>query len=265
MKIIVDEREIHVYNHLITLERIPSIQIEKEMLPLGDFLLTMDDDTPVLLYERKTFSDLFSSIKDGRYEEQSYRLLNDDRFSNKKDIIYLIEGMYSQITDKSEKKLLLSTITSLCFFKGFGVLRTNSVQDTSETILFMASKIQRDFDKGKVRHCNSTITEPSSYTSVVKKVKKDNITKDNIGEIMLCTIPGISSTVAGVIMSHVQKSLPRLIQLLEMNPEELEALKVGPSQRKISKKVIESMKSFLCDPLIRFSVLGHDHTQTADV
>ena len=34
----------------------------------------------------------------------------------------------------------------------------------------------------------------------IKKVKKENITEDNIGEIMLCQIPGISSVTSLAIM-----------------------------------------------------------------
>jgi ERCC4-type nuclease len=53
-----------------------NIVLSKEVLPLGDILFKTDNDTDILLIERKSFSDLLSSIKDGRYEEQSYRILN---------------------------------------------------------------------------------------------------------------------------------------------------------------------------------------------
>ena len=39
-----------------------------------------------------------------------------------------------------------------------------------------------------------------TYSSVIKKHKSKNITKENIGEIMLCQVPGISSTIAKKIM-----------------------------------------------------------------
>ena len=42
----------------------------------------------------------------------------------------------------------------------------------------------------------------ADYCHVVKKVKKDNITQENIGEIILCQIPGISSITAIAIMKH---------------------------------------------------------------
>lgn len=273
MKIIVDDRERDVYEHLQQIEKPDSITIEKQTLPLGDFFVVKDDETqtPVLLFERKSFSDLFSSIKDGRYEEQSFRLLNDVRFPYKKDIVYVIEGMYSQLRQPSDKKLLFSALTSLSYFKGFSVLRTNSTQDTAELILHMVGKIERDLKKGKTRHTwtihdtqdISSVSQPLSqlqtqppqdayqttqaYSSVVKTVKKENITKSNIAVIMLSQIPGISHTIATAIMNHADNSLTRLIQILETNPDELKELKIGEKQRKINKSCVVSLKNFLCD------------------
>ena len=69
-------------------------------LPIGDIVFTRDtntsnDPTPslhniIFIIERKTVNDLVSSIRDGRYEEQSFRL-NDLPLHNH-HILYLIEG-----------------------------------------------------------------------------------------------------------------------------------------------------------------------------
>jgi ERCC4-type nuclease len=244
MKIIVDERERTVLDHLRQLPHADAIVIESQVLPLGDFLVCQDDDTPVLLYERKSFADLLSSIKDGRYEEQSYRLLNDDRFPVKRDIVYVLEGAYSQLVRKEDKTMILSSLTSLMYFKGFSVLRTSSAQDTAETLLAMTDKLRRDFDRGKQRALGDCA--PSAYSGVVKKVKKDNITAENIGEIMLCQVPGISSTTARAIMEHVSHNMGTLIETLEERPEEIAALKIGEKQRKISKKHVDVLKTYLC-------------------
>jgi hypothetical protein len=48
------------------------------------------------------------------------------------------------------------------------------------------------------------------YVSGIKKVKKENITPDNIGEIMLCQIPGLSAATAISIMEKF-KTLSNLI------------------------------------------------------
>ena len=80
MKIIIDIREQKLYDQcwsILCSQPTPTtIQLEKDTLTLGDIHIKTDDDIDVLIIERKTFPDLISSIKDGRYEEQSYRLLN---------------------------------------------------------------------------------------------------------------------------------------------------------------------------------------------
>ena len=50
-----------------------NIRIEYLALALGDIIL-MEDNIEKIIIERKTINDLFASIKDGRYKEQSFRL-----------------------------------------------------------------------------------------------------------------------------------------------------------------------------------------------
>ena len=50
---------------------------------------------------------------------------------------------------------------------------------------------------------NVHINEPTkSYSGFVKTVKKENITQENISEIMLCQIPGISSIYAKSVLNY---------------------------------------------------------------
>ena len=75
------------------IEIIPSykeLEIVVESLPLGDVIICGNNKEEKILIERKSLSDLAASIKDGRYEEQSYRL-NGSPYHNH-NIIYLIEG-----------------------------------------------------------------------------------------------------------------------------------------------------------------------------
>jgi ERCC4-type nuclease len=271
MKIIIDERETALYEkcHSIIQGNVTSIQLSKQVLNLGDILIKTDEDKDVLLVERKSLSDLLSSIKDGRYEEQSYRLLHSSGYPSH-SIIYMIEGMFSQLRTLIEKKTVLSAITSLNFFKGFSVLRTCSIQETAENIVWMAEKIDRDFSKGKTpyylhRPIENIIIDnnenggetgnilnqgsqntPNNYCTVVKKVKKDNVTPENIGEIILCQIPGISSVTAIAIMKHFNSFL-HLITELQNNPTCLENITIenNGKMRKINKSSIQNIQSFL--------------------
>ena len=85
------------------------------------------------------------------------------------------------------------------------------------------------------------------YCSVIKKVKKDNITHDNIGEIMLCQIPGVSSVSAIAILGKF-KTLPELIKALQQDPTCLTGVTTcdaNGKSRKISKTTIETIVKYL--------------------
>lgn len=276
MKVIIDEREHELYEKcysIINTEgNATSIQLSKQVLAIGDILIKTDEDKDVLLIERKSFSDLLSSIKDGRYEEQSYRLTHSSGFPMH-NIIYLLEGMFSQLKSLTEKKIIYSSMSSLNYFKGFSVMRTANVRETAELIIWISCKIDKDLSKGKIPYysreprfletsdnseviikneeTSETIVqqEPSNYCTVVKKVKKDNITPANIGEIILCQIPGISSTTAIAIMKQFQ-SFPQFIEDVNKNPGLLDSIKIEGNGkiRKINKNCIESIKQFLLKP-----------------
>jgi hypothetical protein len=78
-------------------------------------------------------------------------------------------------------------------------------------------------------------------------VKKENITPDNIGEIMLCQIPGISSVTALAIMDKF-KTLPELIKQVEENNECLKDISYTNAKgqtRKINKTSIANIAKYL--------------------
>jgi ERCC4-type nuclease len=260
MKIIVDERETLLFeqcNLLLTLPNSPykNIQLTKKVLDLGDFILTRGDDEHVAIIERKTLQDLLASIKDGRYEEQSYRLANTVRDI---PVFYLIEGTISSLRSEQEKRLVYSVMASLHFFKGFQTLRTHSYTETAEMLICMADKIERNLQKGVplkrtlsqgVQGSQGTMApemDVANYCTVVKKVKKENITPENIGEIILSQIPGISSVTAVAIMKHFT-SISNLIDELKKSPARLENIQyeTNGKLRKINRTCIQSIITYL--------------------
>ena len=314
MKLVVDEREHELYEKLDILmcmqTRAGCVDLSKEVLPIGDVLIQTNEGKDVLIIERKTFADLLSSIKDGRYEEQSYRLLNSSGFPPH-SVFYLLEGMFSQLRTGLESKIIYSAMTSLQFFKGFSVHRAATIQESAEWILHMAEKIGREFSKGRIPYylsnaylgnlhkskngedascpknvlypfsnrqssnandltANETAnetgdvaepegaTEPvgsteltsSNYCTVVKKVKKDNVTPENIGEIILCQIPGISSVTAMAIMKEF-KTFPHLIEELQRNPQCIEKMTIETNgkTRKINKSSLDNIRKYLLQPV----------------
>ena len=253
MKVIVDERETALYELCINHENYAkdNFLLEKRVLQLGDILFTSDDESMTYLcIERKSFQDLLASIKDGRYTEQSYRLSN--CYPNPHNVVYLLEGMLSTVKDK---KTVISCIASLNYFKGFSVHRTVSMAETALYVLCMADKMSREFKKGNspmqqasmqqasVQQVSACVEAQSTdYCNVVKVSKKANITKENIGQLILMQIPGISSTIAIELMRPF-KSFIDFVDHIRTNPEYLSTVTV--KQRKIGSNIVKGIQEFI--------------------
>jgi crossover junction endonuclease MUS81 len=224
-----------------------------ESLPIGDIILSKNNED-LLIIERKSLSDLASSIKDGRYEEQSYRL-NGSSIHNH-NIIYLVEGdmqRLNQFKDRTDKTTLYSAMLSLNYYKGFSVLRSMNLDESALMICNIAYKINKMGNKPpfysniNMETTPQELQESQEYCNVVKKVKKENITEENIGEIMLCQIPGISSVSAIAIMKEF-KTINNLILRLNEDKDCVKHISYTNSKgqiRKISKNVIENIVLFL--------------------
>ena len=246
------------------------IRLISENLPLGDVII-QDNIEEKIIIERKTLSDLAASIKDGRYTEQSYRL--DGINHHNHNIIYLIEGdmaRYNIFKGRMDKTTLYSAMFSINYYKGFSTMRSNSLEETAFIITNMvykmlkadkepyygkpvvkeekqsASETHVDEEKEKEKEKEKEIDEGKDYCKVVKKVKKENINASNIGEIMLCQIPGVSSVTALAILEQF-KTLPRLILSLHEDPNCLKDISYVSSSgqvRKINKSSISTIVDY---------------------
>lgn len=253
MQIIVDIREhglIDKLREIASSNPTVPITIETSALLLGDVLVKINETNEIVLYERKSFTDLLASIRDGRYEEQSHRLTHTSGM-HPHNIIYVIEGVFSALRNPADKKIILSAMTSLSYFKGFSVFKTATVLETAELIWGMATKIRNEFEKGQTIPSYSTVEksdQPVSYSNFVKKSKRDNITPENIGEILLSQIPGISSHIAAEVLKHFDGSFIKLVMEIRTNPEKLDAIYLDAGlgkRRKLSSAVIQNIKLYL--------------------
>ena len=279
MNIRIDVREHELLskcqNTVAAVSNFKDLKFIVEQLPLGDIIIN-DGQNDIIIIERKTLSDLAASIKDGRYEEQSYRLNGIPHHNH--NIIYLIEGDFNRFNtfrERIDKQTLYSAMFSIHYYKGFSVMRSNSIEETALIVCNMAYKLNKDktrvayysniplnnekeqvADKDGDNNLETTVsstpnqTNTSSekdYCSVVKKVKKENVTPENIGEIMLCQIPGISSASALAILAKF-KTLPNLIRCVNEDPSCLNNIcttDVNGKSRKISKTSIATVINFI--------------------
>ena len=259
---------------LVAVPAFKDLKIVVEPLPLGDIIITTNrsdnENIDNIIVERKSLSDLASSIKDGRYDEQSYRLNGLPHHNH--NIVYLIEGdlaKFNSFKERIDKQTLYSAMFSINYYKGFSLMRSTSMDETAFIVCNMAYKIGKDHNKAPYfsqKAINSLISNPDlesgpsdiepstsipslskDYCSVIKKVKKDNITEENIGEIMLCQIPGISTVTALTIMEKY-KYLPNLVKCLQEDPDCLNGISTTDAKgksRKISKTTIDTIVKYL--------------------
>jgi ERCC4-type nuclease len=300
MIIQIDNREKHLIKILPSLLKMYDFDKQNtimiENIPLGDIVLykTEEDiknDNPIVIIERKSLTDLASSIRDGRYNEQSLRLHHTNTHNH--NIWYIIEGnvkYYSSKYTKVEPKALYSAMVSLNYYKGFTIFRTFDVVETAEFIIRSVDKIHREkklqpfYQNNESENYKKTTfldvhenksgeksilkdnidevinnKEPVSqfeqqqykndipYSNTVKKVKKENLTPENIGEVILSQIPGISNITSLAVMKHYG-SLYNLIIELGKDPKCLETFKYKTSNgqiRKISSSSIQNIINYL--------------------
>jgi len=252
--------------------------IKKEQLAVGDIILENDKGEVVIIFERKTLYDLAASIRDGRYNEQSFRL--DKENIHNHNIVYIIEGDIERYIEKRgrvSRKTLISCMFSLLYYKGFSVFRTNSICETADVIVFFADKYYKTGinDKSRVPYYNNeprevVLSSPTTkvsddsddnekYCAALKthKEKNEYITPDNINIIMLTCVPGISSKVATQLMREY-KTIQNLLYQLEKTPDMLNTFMVKTEGvgaglgagvktifRKINKTCVENIKKFL--------------------
>lgn len=273
------------------------LQIVTEPLPIGDIILcnNADPSNPLdlVIIERKSLRDLSASIKDGRYEEQSYRLNGLPHHNH--NIVYLVEGSMERMNmfkGHSDKMMLYSAMVSVNYFKGFSLWRSGSLDESALIICNAAYKIAKGLREHKapyykyvepavnkaldpvvatsssllplletteLKEENTVITTTvnvehveaehleKDYCAVIKKVKKENVTPGNIGEIMLCQIPSISSVTALAILAEF-KTLPNLIESIKKDGACLKNLTYttpAGQTRKISKACIDNVIKYL--------------------
>jgi ERCC4-type nuclease len=213
MLIKVDVREtelIKIFENLIaTIPVFKDLKMQTESLPLGDIIIFDDEkNTDLLIIERKSISDLLASIKDGRYEEQSYRLSGSNHPNH--NIMYIIEGdvnsqhnfkgnyfknKFNNNTNAStnssnslEKLTAYSAMFSLNYYKGFSVFRTFSISETATYICNTANKIRKSSLENKTPYYSVSVSKIAEndvdcenedtckdYVGVIKKIKKGKI------------------------------------------------------------------------------------------
>jgi ERCC4-type nuclease len=258
--------------------------LRRARLALGDATLSVEtvnkrggiEPTETILFERKTIADFAASIRDGRYREQSFRLSKQCELANH-NIVYIIEGDLSKYVDRTKggnivtRKALYSAMFTMMFFKGFSIIRTMNIRETAELILNFADKhdataveLRGFYYKAAASPASSPATSPihdeppppptqptqqmDDYASIFKhKERSSQITPENIGEIMIGSVPSISSKTAAAVMCEY-KTIENLMQHMRSDRQCLDKLYTvaqNGNKRKLSKLCVDNLFKYL--------------------
>ncbi len=208
----IKERDLDIYKD--------EIEIIKEQLDIGDIHINFDynNEKYLYIYERKTISDLISSIKDGRYKEQKSRLLAFKEQEERVNIGYIIEGDNIISSNYSNhQKQLTSVYYHSLYRDDIKVIFTRNVNETTSFILMIATKIY-DNPNGFIRM--SKTNEEYIDVCKIKTEKCKNINKDTCYLLQLSQIPGISKEIAKLIKNKYESLNILIKKINEMETEE---------------------------------------------
>ena len=166
LRIVVDERE--KKSGIPDLLKAIGINLEIKTLPIGDYIVA-----PETIIERKSISDLISSIFDGRLFDQCNRLKEHFQFP-----IILVEGDVTKIEQLADNPLVFyGAMSSIVLDFKIPIIPTANASHTAKLLVSMCSR--KDGTKGPF----------------IKKIKKSNdLQKQQLA--MLCSLPNVGEKIA---------------------------------------------------------------------
>ena len=251
VSILIDTRE----GKLLKLALSSNTPFEKQHLHIGDIHLIKKDknnNSQILVIERKSIPDLLASIKDGRYKEQKTRLNGLLKQGQIGGWFYLVEGT-RQFLYREQIKTYYGFIISSQLRDNIQVIHTNNPKDSWEFIVRLMQRFEKDEFK-ILQIQNDKITKDveqssSTYIESIKAVKKDNITPSNSQAMAFGTIPGVSFKMGEIILKKYKTLSDLFDTYLGLETEEekeklLEEIQIS-EKRKLGKILSARIYNFL--------------------
>ena len=278
MTIIIDFREKDIFKYCNEMNK-NQTEIKTENLLLGDILIdkllierkTINDLAASIVdgrYKEQSFR-LSKALEEG-YKVFYFIEGNMDLYTGAISKNILVSTIYS-LTHKGFQVLLTKNSKDTAFF----------VLQFSEKMKKDSEKMKKEIDKMKKKQVNHEVKDESNEVKdevkdesnevknevkdesnqvdikdsielnektyentqgVVQTKKNKNITKDNISVFMLCQIPGISTTTAGILLEKY-KHISKMIIAMKENPTEIDDFR--NNNKKLNKNIIKNLNEFL--------------------
>ncbi|MCJ1386291.1 Crossover junction endonuclease mus81 [Xylographa soralifera] len=169
------------------------------------------------IVERKRLDDLISSIKDGRFLEQKFRMHK----SGVKNVIYVIEDFaISSDATKNYHEHVMSAISSTQVVNGYFVKRTRELNDTIRYLARMTTMLKKLYESKPILLIPSTALSTTTFLPLLSSLpiphnitydsfaslvsKSDSLTVRDIFLKMLMCTRGITGDKAMEIQKHWQ-------------------------------------------------------------
>ncbi len=239
MELICDKRETKVLAHAKDLSA-----VKAEFLTVGDFILGIrrgETFIPLVIVERKTWSDLAASVKDGRIK--NIEKLRKFREETGARIAYLLEGTPPRnpaaLVDGIPLKNLRAHLDHLLFRDGIIELHSLSAADSLRRLLEFLSNLKK---YGEER---AAASDPDSEKDGVAAAKvRRALTDEEVHDKIWATFDGISLSSAPAFRAiGVKKMLAGQVSASELAEVRVGAKKFG---EKRAAAIISSLSKETC-------------------
>ena len=248
--ITVDSHEKALYDSMVAqnLEQGLGFEVKFGPLELGDIRIVLSGHDGVLrelVFERKTLSDLISSMHDGRYREQKARMLANIAPQN---VSYIVEGDSICQSVRRDAKSVSSAYFNMIFRDHVHLFFTRDVPETAFLLLALCAKMaDKPANYSPIDAGSSAVAASKDYTSCLKlKSKKNhNITPDNCFILQLAQVPSVSHVIAKNIAS-IYPTIGHLVDGMRGCATDKEKCKLLACIDKVGKakavKIVQYMK-----------------------
>ena len=240
--VLIDHRERDIIENIQN-----NFLFDTKNLDLGDIqIYDIQNNTPIIIIERKTYNDLAASLKDGRYKEQKLRTLNSTDMKIRK--IMVLEGNKNDFP--MDEKILNGVIINSMIRDQIHVYFTFNVIDTVLFIKNIYNHLPKYYDD-LINEIINNEKIKEEY-NLIKSVKKENLTKECAFQSMLNCIPQVSNNISKILVEKY-KTFENMIHSLKNDSESniekivniISNIKYGSSQKRIGESISKKIVSFI--------------------
>ena len=169
------------------------IIFDRKALDIGDAIIYFDETdlknpNKQIIFERKALSDLIASIKDGRYNEQSFRL--DQSPVHNHNIYYIVEGNIEKFCKSTRnmynpgiKQTIYSTMFTISYYKGFSLINSQDIKETANFIFRFLDKLTREKTRVSYYRGVSILDPPIRVNCTQGLDKEDGVGSVDVGHV----------------------------------------------------------------------------------